>query len=150
MERDDQLLLKIEQQISSNAFKKEAFADPIKDPQGATCTFIPLTHVYILDTAHRKRSIPLGYRAKLKNVERKNGCIINLSEKELWEIEEQNKACEEFIRRVASIVHNCRHAKNELLAHIKQSTIDETRRFLERQIYGKEAINAAMKIITCQ
>ena len=147
IDKDDELLLKMEQQIRSNAFREEAFADPIKDPQGVTCTFSALTHVYILDTAHRKRSIPVGYRAELKNVERKNGCIINLSEKELWKILDQNRACEEFIQSVASILYKYRHAKKELLAQIEQSTIDDTRRFLESQIYGKRAINAALKIL---
>lgn len=147
MGRDDELLLKMEQQIRSNAFKEETFADPIKDPQGATCPFNALTHVYVLDTAHRKRPIPLGYRAELKNVRRKNGCIINLSEKELWKILDHNRACEEFISRAASTVYNCRHAKKEILAHIKQSAIDDTRCFLEGQIYGKREINDALKIL---
>ena len=147
MGRDDELLWEIEQQISSNAFKEETFADPIKDPQGATCPFNALTHVYILDTDHRKRSIPVGYRAELKNVERKNGCIINLSEKESWKILDQNRACGEFIQRVASILYKYRHSKEEFLAQIEQSTIDDTRRFLESQIYGKRAINAALKIL---
>lgn len=147
IDKDDELLLKMEQQIRSNAFREEAFADPIKDPQGVTCTFSALTHVYILDTAHRKRSIPVGYRAELKNVERKNGCIINLSEKELWKILDQNRACEEFIQSVASILYKYRHAKEEFLKQIEKSTIDDTRRFLESQIYGKRAINAALKIL---
>lgn len=147
MDREDQLLLKMEEQIRSYAFREETFADPIKDPQGATCTFNALTHVYILDTAHRKRSIPVGYRAELKNVERKNGCIINLSEKESWKILDQNRACGEFIQRVASILYKYRHAKEEFLTQIEQSTIDDTRRFLESQIYGKRAINAALKIL---
>ena len=150
IDKDDELLLKMEQQIRSNAFREEAFADTIKDPQGVTCTFSALTHVYILDTAHRKRSIPVGYRAELKNVERKNGCIINLSEKELWKILDQNRACEEFIQSVASILFQYRHNKKEILTQIEQSTIDDTRRFsdfLESQIYGKRAFNAAMKIL---
>jgi len=150
MGRDDELLWEIEQQISSNAFKEETFADPIKDPQGVTCPFNALTHVYVLDTAHRRRSIPIGYRAQLESVKRQNGCIINLSEKELQRILDQNRACQEFILSVASILFQYRHAKKEILSQIEQSTIndtDETRRFLESQIYGKRAINAAMKIL---
>jgi hypothetical protein len=147
MGRDDELLLKMEQQIRSNAFKEETFADPYKNLQGATCPFNALTHVYVLNTAHRKRPIPIGYRAELKNVDRKNGCIINLAEKELQKILDQNRACEEFIRSVASILFQYRHAKKEFLVQIEQSTIDDTRRFLESQIYGKRAINAAMKIL---
>jgi hypothetical protein len=103
-----------------------------------------------LDTAHRKRPLPIGYRAELKNVARKNGCIINLSEKELQKILDQNLACEEFIDRVASIVYICRHAKKEILTRIEQSTMDDMRRFpdlLESQIYGKRTINAALKIL---
>jgi hypothetical protein len=103
-----------------------------------------------LNTAHRKRPISIGYRAELKNVDRKNGCIINLAEKELQKILDQNRACEEFIQSVASILFQYRHAKKEILAQIEQSTIndtDETRRLLESQIHGKRAINAAMKIL---
>ena len=147
LDRDDELLLKIERQIRSNAFKEETYAYSFKDRQGAPDTLKALTHVYILNTAHRKRSIPIGYRSKLKNVDRKNGCIINLSEKELWKIGDQNRACEEFIQSVASILYKYRHAKKEILAQIEQSTIDDTRRFLEEQIYGKRAINAALKIL---
>ena len=147
IDKDDELLLKIEQQIRSNAFKEETYAYSFKDRQGAPDTLKALTHVYILDTAHRKRSIPVGYRAKLKNIKWKNGFITNLSEKKLWKIIDQNRACEEFIDRVASTVYNCRHAKKELLTHIKQSTIDETRRILEGQNYGKREINDALKIL---
>ena len=59
MDRDDELLLKMEQQIRSDAFKEETFAYPLKDPQGVPYTLNALTHVYILDTAQRKRSIPV-------------------------------------------------------------------------------------------
>jgi hypothetical protein len=147
IDKDDELLLKIEQQIRSNAFKEETYAYSFKDRQGAPDTLKALTHVYILNTAHRKRSIPVGYRAKLKNIKWKNGCIINLSEKELWEILDDNRTCEEFISRAASTVYNCRHAKKEILAQIKKSEIDDTRRFLVGQIYGKREINNALKIL---
>lgn len=147
MQEEKEIEFDLEQQIKENAFKKEIFVYPVKNKQGVPYTLNALTHIKILDKARRKRSLPLGYRAELKNVEWKEGNIINLSEKQLLKIEYQNKICEKFIRRVTSVVYICRHAKKEILANIEQSTIEDSRRFLSKQIYGKSAINAAMKIL---
>ena len=147
MDRETEILAELEQQIRANAFKAETFMYPVKDKQGVPYMLHALTHINILDTGHRKRSLPLEYRAKLNKIERKEGNIINLSEKQLCKIENQNKLCEKFIRRVASAVYLCRHAEKEILEQIERSTIDGTRRFLNQQIYGKRAVNAAMKIL---
>jgi len=147
VDRENEILSELEQQIRANAFKAETFLYPIKDKQGLPYTLHALTHVYILDKAKRRRSMALGYRVNLNSIEMKNGCIINVPENDLRKIEEQNRACEKFIRRVASVVYRYRQAEKEVLAHIEKSTIDDTRRFLENQIYGKRAVNAAMKIL---
>ena len=57
MDRDDELLLKIERQIRSNAFKEETYAYSFKDRQGAPDTLKALTHVYILDRVIKKSGI---------------------------------------------------------------------------------------------
>ena len=147
MDRENELLFELEQQIRANAFKAETFLYPIKNQQGVPYTLHALTHVYILDKAKKRRSMALGYRVNLNSIEEKNGCIINVPENELQKIEEQNGACERFIGRVASVVYLYRQDEKEILAHIEQSTIDDTRRFLENQIYGKRAVNAAMKLL---